>query len=57
MSESKVIMPNKDLYIHKTLSSDEYKIFNQSDINDLRAILKYHKPYRDMVSGGKKWQN
>lgn len=53
MNEPKATMPNKDVYVYKTPLSDEYKIFNQSDIDDLRAILKYHEPYRNMLFSSK----
>jgi hypothetical protein len=40
---------SKEAFAHKFMCEEDYKIFNQSDVDDLRAILEYHKPYKELM--------
>lgn len=50
MEKPKVIMPPYKNLIYKLMYNGEYKFFNQKDVDELKAILEYHRPYREWMA-------
>ena len=46
--DAKVTMPPKETF--KVMCAGKYKEFNRADVEALRAILEYHRPYREWMA-------